>query len=139
MLGGNNMSEEQVKRVPVEEMDPSKVSVKINMKEEGEEVGVQSNEEAAAQVLQMYTPVFNNLVSKLSGNSAKRVLNKLVEFPLNDKEYKATSVEEAQAFMLGDRLNAAKFILIMHTYNDNIEEIKAGAEAAQQSEEKKEE
>ena len=131
---------EDIKKVPVEEMDPSKVRVEVIPAEEGDVVGQESPEAVAAKTLGMYTPVFNNLVAHLSGNAAKRVLNKLVEFPLNDKEYAPTTQEEHQAFQIGDRLNAAKFILIMHTYNENIEQIKKQAdemEAAKQ--EKKEE
>lgn len=130
---------DQPVKTPVEEMDPSKVKIKVIEAEEGETVGEQSPVAAASQVLAMYTPVFNNLVSKLSANAKGRVLNKLIEFPLGEKEYAATSQAEYDAFMIGDRLIAAKFILITHTYNENLEEIKQKADEMEAAKQEKKE
>lgn len=77
--------------------------------------------EVAAQMLYMYTPKFNDAVDKLSSNALRRVLKKLVSFPLNEKAYKATSTGENEVFMVGDRLLEAKFLLIMEQHHKTIQ------------------
>jgi hypothetical protein len=72
--------------------------------------------EMAATMLYMYTPKFYAAVDKLSSNALRRVLKKLVSYPLNDKEFKATSTGEAEVFTVGDRLLEAKFLMIMAEY-----------------------
>lgn len=72
--------------------------------------------ELAATMLYMYTPKFQQAVGKLSSNALRRILNKLVSYPLNDKAYKATSQLEQDAFNVGDRLLEAKYILIYDQY-----------------------
>ncbi len=82
-----------------------------------------SPEEIAAQLLHFYTPVYNNLVSGLSSKAMRRLLNKLIEYPLNTKKYDSTSPAEAQAFAVGLRLLEAKHVLIMSTYAQNIDNL----------------
>ena len=77
--------------------------------------------ELAATMLYMYTPKFQQAVGKLSSNALRRILNKLVSYPLNDKAYKATSQLEQDAFNVGDRLLEAKFLMITSTYSDIIQ------------------
>jgi hypothetical protein len=78
--------------------------------------------EMASTLLYMYTPKFNAAVDKLSSNALRRVLKRLVSYPLNEKAYAATSQAEQDVFNVGDRLLEAKFIMITQTYTDIIEQ-----------------
>jgi len=84
-----------------------------------------NNEDAtaiASSMLFLYIPKFTAAVGKLSSNALRRVLNKLVEWPLNNKSYKATSQLEQDAFNIGSRLIEAKFMLITAEYQKLIEQ-----------------
>jgi len=74
-----------------------------------EGVPLMSPEETALAVFTQHRPKYNALVNKLSANAMRRLLNKLIEYPLNEKPYAATSKEEQAAFYLGFRLLEAKF------------------------------
>jgi len=76
----------------------------------------------ASSMLYLYIPKFNAAVGKLSSNALRRVLNKLVEWPLNNKSYKATSQVEQDAFNIGSRLLEAKFMLVTAEYSQLIEQ-----------------
>jgi hypothetical protein len=78
--------------------------------------------EMASTMLYLYTPKFNAAVDKLSSNALRRVLKKLVSYPLNEKDYKATSQGELDVFAVGDRLLEAKFLLIMDNYNKLVQQ-----------------
>ena len=78
--------------------------------------------EMAATMLYLYTPKFQQAVMKLSSNALRRVLMKLVSYPLNEKAYKATSQLEQDAFNVGDRLLESKFLMIMSTYQGIVEQ-----------------
>ena len=96
------------------------------IKEEGTKEIVEKNlsddpVEMAATLLYLYTPKFQQAVMKLSSNALRRVLMKLVSYPLNEKAYKATSQLEQDAFNVGDRLLEAKFLMIMNTYQGIVE------------------
>ena len=78
--------------------------------------------EMASTMLYLYTPKFQQAVMKLSSNALRRVLMKLVSYPLNEKAYKATSQLEQDAFNVGDRLLESKFLMIMSTYQGIVEQ-----------------
>jgi len=94
-----------------------------------------SPEEVSSQLLTIYTPIYRNLVTQLSQKAMRRLLLKLIEYPLNDKPYTSTSDIEKKTFAIGQQLIEAKFILIMNTYNENIEEMKQLAQKAKNDEE----
>jgi hypothetical protein len=77
--------------------------------------------EMASTMLYLYTPKFNSAVDKLSSNALRRVLKRLVSYPLNEKEYKATSQGEQDVFSVGDRLMEAKFLMIMDNYHQLVQ------------------
>lgn len=78
--------------------------------------------ELASSMLYLYTPKFSAAVDHLSSNALRRVLKKLVSFPLNEKDYKATSQLEQDAFAMGDRLMEAKFLILMDNYHKLVQE-----------------
>lgn len=72
-----------------------------------------SPEMNAAQFIMTKLPVFRNMVSELTGVQAKRVLNRLIESPLEEKTEKFTTEEAAKTFMLGMHIQNAKHILFL--------------------------
>tara|TARA_R110000868_G_scaffold66014_2_gene196956 strand:- start:1699 stop:2073 length:375 start_codon:yes stop_codon:yes gene_type:complete len=77
--------------------------------------------ELASTMLFLYTPKFIEGVDQLSSNALRRVLKRLVQYPLNEKAYKATSAGENNVFLVGDRLLEAKFLMLMSTYHDLVQ------------------
>ena len=90
-------------------------------------------EEIAAQLVYFYTPHFLALVNQLSKKAVKRLVKALVEYPLNDKEYKHTSEEEKTAFLVGTRLLDAKYVMIFDTYNKSLETLQTAADKAKET------
>lgn len=83
-------------------------------------------EDLAAQMFTMFGPRFMMHVDQLQSlKAAKRVLKKLVTFPLNEKAFNPTSELEKEIFNLGDRLLQSKYLMIIHTFNESEEMKKA--------------
>lgn len=72
-----------------------------------------SPEMNAAQFIMMKLPVFRTMVDRLTGVQAKRVLNRLIESPLEEETEKFTTEEAAKTFMLGMHIQNAKHILFL--------------------------
>lgn len=77
--------------------------------QELEQIATRPPEEVAYEVFHKTRPQFNHFVSKLGANALRRLVNKLIEYPLNEKPYNAATKEEKAAFYLGFRLLEAKF------------------------------
>lgn len=86
--------------------------------------GTLSNDpnEMASTLMVLYTPKYIAGVDRLSSNALRRVLKKLVQYPLNEKAYEPTSQLEADVFNVGDRLSEARFLLQMANYANIIEQ-----------------
>lgn len=110
-----------------EQADGKQVEQEL-LKEAAQEAQAMSPEDVASQLLYMYTPIYENFVNGLSTKAMRRLLKKLVTYPLNDKEMNSTSPQEEQAFQIGNRLLEAKYVLIMDTYAKNIEQMQAQSE-----------
>jgi len=83
--------------------------------------------------------VYSALIGKLSSRAKSRVLQMMVQYPFNDKEYKSTSAIEKSCLAFGLKALEAKFLMEMNgylsaagkaltdetemKYNDKIEEI----------------
>lgn len=85
--------------------------------------GTLSNDpnEMAATLMTLYTPKYIMGVDRLSSKALRRVLKKLVSYPLNEKTYAPTTQLEADVFNVGDRLSEARFLLNMASYANIIE------------------
>jgi 3-polyprenyl-4-hydroxybenzoate decarboxylase len=79
--------------------------------------------ESAAMVFHMYKPEYLKRVAKLSSKQMRRLLVKLIEHPLNEKELKSFSELESQTFLLGDAMLQSKFIMMQQTYLEGAEEL----------------
>lgn len=84
--------------------------------------------EMAATLLHLYTPKYNALVDKLSSKAMRRLLKKLPVYPLNEKAYEGTTLEEKNAFAIAERLIESKFVLQMGSYQKLIEKQEAAPE-----------
>jgi len=85
-----------------------------------------NSEDIAAQMFTMFAPRLLMHIDQLQSlKAAKRLLKKLFTFPLNEKAYNATSPLEKEIFNLGDRLLQAKYLMIIHTFNESQELAKA--------------
>ena len=93
----------------------------------------QDPEEVASALLTLYRPRYEVLVNSLSSNAMRRLLKKMIEYPLGDKERRATTKEEGEAFAIAERLLEAKFVLITSTLNKQLQK-----ELEEQVEEQKE-
>lgn len=78
-------------------------------------------EEVAAALFTLYMPMFLGGIEKLSNKQCKRVLRALVETPLMDTPYNPTAPLERDIFNIGLRLLDAKYLMIMSTYQKNID------------------
>ena len=71
--------------------------------------------EAAATMFGLYAPKFERLIKTLSTGELRRLLNGLVQYPLNDKEFINDSDSLRSAFSLGQTLLEAKWVMMMHS------------------------
>lgn len=66
----------------------------------------------AAQFFKTYNPIYHNLVNRMSSRELKRLNMRLVDFPLNDKNYNPKSnTLEGQAFLIGSQLINARVLM----------------------------
>ena len=79
--------------------------------------------ETAAMVYTMYRAQYLARVNKLSGRAKNRVLNMLVQYPLNGENIKFTSDLEKEVYFLADSMIQAKFVLMMETYKNGAEQL----------------
>lgn len=79
--------------------------------------------ESAAMVFHMYKPELYKRIPKLSQKAMRRVLQLLIEYPLNDKKLAGTSQLEKEVFLLADAMLQSKFIMMMDVYKDGAEQL----------------
>ena len=71
--------------------------------------------EAAATLFGMYTPMLESKVKELSTGELRRLVNALVQYPINEKQFINESKKLKEAFAMGHRLLEAKWIMFMHS------------------------
>lgn len=79
--------------------------------------------ESAAMVFHMYKPEMLKRLQMLSSKQMRRLLRKLVEYPLNEAEMKGFSRLENEYFLLADAMLQSKFIMMQQTYMESAEEL----------------
>ncbi len=104
-----------------EEIKPEQIELKYEDAPKDNEFVPAGPEEVAAQLFFLYQPKFKLLVNKLPLKALRRVINALIEYPLQDKDYKHQSEGEKNAFLIGDRLLEAKYLMIIHQMHDQIQ------------------
>jgi len=95
--------------------------------------------EAAATLFGLYAPKFEQQLKQLTTGELRRVLNALVQYPLNEKEFLTDSQRVRTAFALGQALLEAKWVMIMQTVMDQEQQkLREGEESQTTNEEEKE-
>lgn len=80
-----------------------------------------------------YLPRFKLLMKGLSGKAKDRVINAIIEVPLNERDFRPQNAQEKETFLIGQALLNAKRIIIDTTLMKHEKEVlemeKARAEA----------
>lgn len=71
--------------------------------------------EAAATMFGLYAPKFEAHVKTMSTGELRRLVNALVQYPINDKEFVNESQKLRTAFSLGQALLEAKWVMLMQS------------------------
>ena len=84
--------------------------------------------DAALFLYNMFLPQFKAKAKKLSSRARARVLNALIEYPLNPKAYVHNTHEEKELMAIGHSLLEAKFILTLTQLNANLDQLVEAAD-----------
>lgn len=76
--------------------------------------------EVYAQVYNMYMPRFNVLLNGLNAKGKTRVINFIMQYPFNEKAFKAVNKTEQEAMAVGHAILEAKYSMIMVQMLENI-------------------
>ena len=96
--------------------------------------------EAAATLFGLYAPKFEQQLKQLTTGELRRVLNALVQYPLNEKEFLTDSQRVRTAFAIGQALLEAKWVMIMQSVMDQEQQkLRENEESETTNEEVKEE
>ncbi len=97
-------------------------------------------QDVAAMMFSTYHPRFEMLISTLSNNELRRVLQNIVMYPLADPPIKHVSNQEKEAFQVGYKLAQANQMMQMYTYGETLKQLeeakKNEAPASEKVEEK---
>ena len=94
--------------------------------------------EAAATLFGMYAPKFEQQLKDLSTGELRRLLNALVQYPLNEKEFVDDSQRLRTAFALGQALLEAKWVMVMQSVMDHEQMLREAEGTATETESEKE-
>jgi len=72
--------------------------------------------EAAATMFGLYAPKFEAHLKEMPTGELRRLLNALVQYPLNDKEFIHDSQRLRTGFALGQALLEAKWVMLTHAF-----------------------
>lgn len=109
------------------DVDTSKIEEKL-IEDQSKDLDAQDPTQAAAMMYGLYAPKFLQGVKMLSSRGRTRVLKALIEYPLNEKEYKHSSQLEKEMMSIGHAVLEAKFLMILSTMYNNIEELQDAAD-----------
>jgi len=74
----------------------------------------------AANTFGMLLPRFNSLLSQLKVKQRDRLMQALIQYPLNEFEFDHRGPVEVEAFKIGNRLLEAKYTMIFDTYFNKV-------------------
>jgi len=81
--------------------------------------------ESAAQMFYMYSPQFLNLVKRMPRKALERLVGALVQGVLAEKPFKPTTKQEGAAFVIGDKLLQARWVMQLHSLSQVAQEVQA--------------
>ena len=85
--------------------------------------------EVAAMLFTMYHPKYEQLVDKLTGKSARRLLKAIIGVPLVDRNFNHTNETERNTFAIAERLMEAKWIIIQASLYQHHQALQAATTA----------
>jgi hypothetical protein len=94
------------------------MSTELESSANGLNLGLGASEtpfEAAATMFGLYAPKFEQHVKTLSTGELRRLVNGLVQYPINEKEFINESQKLKIAFSLGQVLLEAKWVVLMQS------------------------
>jgi hypothetical protein len=91
--------------------------------------------EMAATAYAMYGPYYKMAVPKLSKRSLRRILDYLIFYPLEQDSVRAANEAEKSVMQLANFLVEAKFIMVMASHSQNLDQIVAAADSVLTTEE----
>lgn len=96
--------------------------------------------EAAATMFGLYAPKFEQHLKEMSTGELRRLINALVQYPLNEKEFINDSQRLRTGFALGQALLEAKWVMITQTFMQQMqqEQLRESEETQTTNEEVKE-
>lgn len=77
-------------------------------------------QETYAQVYTTYLPRFNNIMNELNAKGKVRVINFIMQYPFNEKAFKAVNKLEQEAMAIGHAILEAKYSMIMFEMLKNV-------------------
>lgn len=107
---------EEIKQNP-EEME------KMLVEEAERQAQIKDPVESAATMYGLYAPKFLQGIKRLSSRQRSRLLKALIEYPLNEKKYNHTSQLEKEMMAIGHAVLEAKFLMILATFYNNIDQL----------------
>lgn len=112
--------------------DPEEVNPELQkISQEQAEARANDPTEMAATVHALYTPKFMEALGNISGQSAKRILKFLVNYPIAQDEIKDIDPVVKTLAHLANQLVECKFIMIMDTYRLNADVLMKAQEEVQ--------
>jgi hypothetical protein len=123
------MSEENKEEIEPKQFDP--VEIEKQLLQQAEDEAKKRAEDptlVASAIYAMYTPKFIEAIDKLSLRKLRRLVKALVQYPINNKEYKMITPLEKEMFAAGNAILESKFLLILHSYSTSPEIAEAAFE-----------
>lgn len=81
--------------------------------------------EAAATMFGLYAPKFEAHLKEMPTGELRRLVNALVQYPLNEKEFINDSQRLRTGFALGQALLEAKWVMITQTFMQQMQQEQA--------------
>lgn len=85
--------------------------------------------DTAANMYYLMKPRFDLMMSHLSGRGVKRVVDRILQYPL-EKNFSWSDMKEKETYLLGCSLQDCMFSMMMASYFENLPELLASAGAA---------
>lgn len=103
-------------------LDPSLTEEEL-IKQEEAAFAQNSPEDSAAMLYKMYSPQYRGLVKRMPRKALERLCIALVEGALSETVYKPTTDQESAAYVLGDKLLQARWVMQLHTLSLAAQEV----------------
>lgn len=112
-----------------QKLDPS-LTEEAMIKQEEETFAQNNPEDSAAFLYKTYSPQYRGLIKRMPRKALERLAIHLVEGALSETVYKPTTNQESAAYVLGDKLLQARWVMQLHTLSSAAQELEKARIAA---------